>query len=383
MAETKTETEPRTHSRVNAGRSPAAILLIGLLGLAGMIYLLWPKPPAIQHGELSEAGSVWKIETGRAALTGPTMGTGFTVMLAGEDFEPARLAQLQAEIDAELAAVNAEMSTFIEDSELSRFNRFAPAQDFAASAHLFEIVALAKQVSEQSGGAFDVTVGPLVDAWGFGPDPREHRELNDAEIHRLQAVVGDDKLEVDPATGSLRKTVAGLRVDLSAIAKGHGCDRVATVIDAAGYENYMVEIGGEVWAQGSSPSGEAWKIGVERPTGDANGSRAVQSIVKVSNVGVATSGDYRNYWEQDGVRYSHTIDPRTGRPITHKLVSITVVHPESTALADAWSTALNVLGPIEGPALAEQLGLAAYFLVRTDSGFEAHSTPSFAAYAAR
>lgn len=381
----KRESEPRTHSRVNAGRSPAAILFIGLLGLAGMLYLLWPRPPAIEHGELSEAGSVWRIETKRAVLSGPTMGTSFTVVLVGEgeQFDRDRLARLQTQIDAELAAVNAEMSTYLEDSELSRFNRFAPNQDFAASPHLLELVALAKQVSEQSGGAFDVTVGPLVDAWGFGPDPREREQLSDAEIRELRAIVGDHELEVDRAKGTLRKTAAGLRVDLSAIAKGHGCDRVATVVNAAGYENTMVEIGGEIWAQGSSPNGEDWKVGVERPTGDAAGSRAVQRILKVSDVGVATSGDYRNYWEQDGVRYSHTIDPRTGRPISHRLVSVTVVHPESSALADAWSTALTVLGPSEGPALAERLGLAAYFLVRTESGFEARSSPAFAAYAAR
>ncbi|HLT37983.1 MAG TPA: FAD:protein FMN transferase, partial [Enhygromyxa sp.] len=224
-----------------------AKLIVGLLGLAGLIWMLWPRPPAVQHGEPSEAGSAWRVEQRRAVLTGPTMGTAFNVVLAGDDFDLDALAGLQAAIDGELAAVNAEMSTYLEDSELSRFNLSPAGQGFSASAHLLEVVALAKQVSEQSGGAFDVTVGPLVDAWGFGPgDPTQRRELSDAEIASLRAVVGDDKLEVDRVGGRLRKTVDGLRVDLSAIAKGHGCDRVAAVVEAAGFTRYMVEIGGEV-----------------------------------------------------------------------------------------------------------------------------------------
>lgn len=357
------------------------MLIIGLLGLAGMVWMLWPRAPATQRSEPSVAGSAWLIEQGRAVLSGPTMGTTFNIVVVGERFDVDQLAALQTAIDAELEAVNAEMSTYRADSELSRFNGSPASQSFAASPHLFEVVALAKQVSEQSGGAFDVTVGPLVDAWGFGPgDPSQRRALSDAEIETLRAAVGDDKLTIDRASGQLRKTVAGLRVDLSAIAKGHGCDRVAAVLDAAGWTNYMVEIGGEVWARGSSPSGEAWKVGIERPTGDAAGSRVVQAVIRVRDVGVATSGDYRNYWERDGVRYSHTIDPRTGRPITHALAGVTVIHPESAALADAWATALNVLGPDEGLALAEKLGLAAYFLVRTDAGFEARSTPEFSPY---
>lgn len=358
----------------------AAKLIIGLLGLAGLLWMVWPKRPALERSEPSVAGSAWLVEQGRAVLSGPTMGTTFNVVLAGERFDMDALAQLQTSIDAELQAVNAEMSTYLKDSELSRFNDGPARTDFAASPHLIEVVALAKQVTQQSGGAFDVTVGPLVDAWGFGPGDQTPRLLSDAEIEQLRAVVGDDKLELDRASGQLRKSVAGLRVDLSAIAKGHGCDRVSAVLEAAGWTNYMVEIGGEVWARGSSPSGEPWKVGIERPTNDAAGSRTVQAVVRVRDAAVATSGDYRNYWEHEGVRYSHTIDPRTGRPITHTLASVTVIHPESAALADAWATALNVLGPAEGLALAERLGLAAYFLVRTDDGYETRETSAFGTY---
>lgn len=358
----------------------AAKLILALLGLAGMLYLVWPRSPVIERSQPSAAGSTWQIEQGRALLSGPTMGTSFNVVLVGEQFDQQQLAELQAAIDAELQAVNDEMSTYQADSELSRFNASPAQQDFQASPHLFEIVALAQQIGEQSGGAFDVTVGPLVDAWGFGPGDRELRVLSEQELAELREVVGHDKLILDRAKQTLRKTVPGLRVDLSAIAKGHGCDRVAALLEAGGWQNYMVEIGGEVWARGSNPKGEPWKVGVERPTADASGSRVVQAVVGVRDAGVATSGDYRNYWERDGVRYSHTLDPRTGRPVVHELASVTVVHPESAALADAWATALNVLGTAEGLALAEQRGLAAYFVVRTEAGFAVRSSSAFAPY---
>jgi thiamine biosynthesis lipoprotein len=365
---------------VKGGRSPVSIVLIGLLGLAGMVYLICPREPAVEHGVASDAGSAWELRADKAVLRGPTMGTTFSVVIAGESLELPALERLQVEIDAELATVNAEMSTYLEDSELSRFNTAPAGEPFAASEHLLEVVELAKQVTRASGGAFDVTVGPLVDAWGFGPEVSDRVELSDAQIATLRERVGDSKLELDREAQTLRKTVAGLHVDLSAIAKGHGCDRVAAAVEAAGYANYMIEVGGEVRVCGSNPAGEPWRVGIERPTADAAGSRAVQAILRVSDVAVATSGDYRNYWEREGVRYSHTIDPRTGRPITHRLASVTVVHPQSAALADAWATALNVLGPDEGLALAEQLDLAVYFLVHTDAGFEVRTSSGFSAY---
>ena len=267
-----------------------------------------------------------------------------------------------------------------------------PARPVEVGADLLEVVRLAKQVSAQSNGAFDVTVAPLVEAWGFGPQanggPKKHGEPERTEptaerIAELQALVGDSKLEIDLAAGTLRKRVAGLRVDLSAIAKGHGCDRIAVVLETAGYHDYMIEIGGELRLAGANPSGEGWSVAIERPTADAAGVRAVHAMFELTDVAVATSGDYRNFWAQGETRYSHTIDPRTGRPITHALASVTVVHPESAALADAWATALDVLGPEEGLAVAEQLDLAAYFLIRGDTGFEVQSTSAFQSYLSR
>ena len=374
----------RTDSAVNAGRRPAAIVLVGLLGLAGLVYMIWPRSPAIEHTQASAAGSTWELRADRALLTGSTMGTTFSVVVAGADLDRAVLARLQLTIDAELERVNDQMSTYRPDSELSRFNAGPTSPAVPVSPELCAVVRDAKAVSAASGGAFDVTVGPLVDAWGFGPGSgaglEQRRELTDNQIAILRDVVGDAKLSVDCEASTLGKSVAGLRVDLSAIAKGHGCDRVAAKLDEAGLRDYMVEIGGEVRVRGQNPEGEAWRVGVERPTADAAGARAVQAILRVRDVSVATSGDYRNYWERDGVRYSHTIDPRTGRPIQHRLASATVIDARSAALADAWATALNVLGPDEGLALADDLGLAAYFLVRTDAGFEVRTSQAFAPY---
>jgi thiamine biosynthesis lipoprotein len=368
---------------VNAGRSPAAIVLIGLLGLGGMVYLLWPKPPLVEHLARTKAGSAWELRPDRAVLRGPTMGAGFTIILPAGPAGPPKgwdrlaLESLQKQVDAELAAINDEMSTYLVSSEISRFNRAPAGKWVAVGPSLLEVVWQAKRVSAQSHGAFDVTVAPLVAAWGFGPDRAERREPTPERIAELQVQVGDDKLEIDRKTRSLRKQAPGLEVDLSAIAPGHGCDRLAGLLEAAGHVDYMIEIGGELRLRGKNPKGEGWAVAIERPTADVAGVRAVQAMLELTDVAVATSGDYRNYWSEGEQRYSHTIDPRTGRPITHALASVTVLHPESAALADAWATALNVQGPDEGLATAEQLGLAAYFLVRTDTGFEVRTTAAF------
>jgi thiamine biosynthesis lipoprotein len=361
-------------------RNPAALLVIGLLGLAGIVWLLWPKPPLVEHLARSEAGSAWELRVDRALLRGPSMGTQFTIVLPGRsaDWDRASLEQLQVQVDAELAAVNAEMSNYLVDSEISRFNRAPAGKSVEVGANLLEVVRLAKQVSAQSNGAFDITVAPLVEAWGFGPRTDPERSIPTPErIAELQALVGDAKLEIDLAAGTLRKLAPGLRIDLSAIAKGHGCDRVAAVLEGAGYRDYMIEIGGELRLSGANPSGEGWAVAIERPTADAAGVHAVHAMFELTDVAVATSGDYRNFWSQGETRYSHTIDPRTGRPITHSLASVTVVHPDSAALADAWATALDVLGPAEGGAMAENLELAAYFLIRTDTGFEVRMSTAF------
>jgi len=293
-------------------------------------------------------------------VTGPPMGTTYTVKVVaqgGDDTLKERLAGILRDVPE---GVDGAMSTYRTDSEIAAFNRHG-TEDFDASPELMEVMAEAQRVARLSGGAFDITVGPLVDAWGFGPVSAAEPPSEEA-LHRLLAVTGFEQIEVDSNLGVLRKARADCRVDLSAIAKGFAVDRVAAAFDTEGFRNYMVEIGGEVRTRGRNGAGQQWRIGIERPDFDT---RAVYVTIPLSDLALATSGDYRNYVERDGVRISHTIDPRTGRPIAHGLASVSVIHSSCTT-ADALATALEVLGPVEGPSMAEQYDIPAFFLVRLD-----------------
>ncbi|MCB9522792.1 MAG: FAD:protein FMN transferase [Myxococcales bacterium] len=307
---------------------------------------------------------------GELALQGETMGTTWSVKVVGEGLDEAGL---RATIQGELDAVVAAMSTYEPTSELSKLNARAETTPTTISPALRTVLALALQISAASDGAFDVTVGPLVNAWGFGPQKRGTPP--DAATHAsLRERVGWQKLALDAAAGTLAKAHPQTYVDLSAIAKGYGVDRVALALEAKGHDRYLVEVGGELRVRGHNAHGAPWRLGVEAPLEDR---RAVQAVVPLTAGAMATSGDYRNFYEQDGQRISHTIDPRKGAPITHRLASVSVVAADC-ATADGWATALNVLGPDEGFAKAQALGLAAYFLVRRPDGdFEAKVTPAF------
>lgn len=296
---------------------------------------------------------------------GETMGTYYQVTARC----PGDVAAL---IEAELRAVNDEMSTYLPGSTLSRFNRTAPGEWFPVEASVAEVVAAARALAEQSAGAFDVTVGPLVNVWGFGPEARESIP-QPAEIAAAREQVGWMRLEVTRDPPRLRK-VGGLYVDLSAIAKGHGVDRVADALAAAGCGAMLVDVGGEVRGHGLSPAGRPWRIGVEVPDPETHG--GVQRVVGLEDGALATSGDYRNFVEHEGRRYAHIIDPRSGHPVDHALASVTVLHP-SAMWADGYATLLSVLGPDAGMAFALQNALPALFVVREASGFEERYTPQF------
>jgi thiamine biosynthesis lipoprotein len=314
---------------------------------------------------------VWRFE-------GATMGTTYHVTLVDP---PAGLAREAATsgVDAALARVNAQMSTWRADSEVSRFNRAAPGEWFAVSADTAAVVATALQVHERSGGAFDITVGPLVGLWGFGAGSSSRgvdQVPPDALVAAAAARVGSQALRVRMDPPALFKS-ADREIDLSAIAKGHGVDRAALWLEGNGVANYMVEVGGEVRTRGHNPQGRKWRIGIEAPELLQQG-RAITAVA-LGDESVATSGDYRNYFESGGRRYSHTIDPATARPVEHALASVTVVAPDCKS-ADALATAIDVLGPERGLAFAEREKLAVYLVVRAGSGFESRHSSAFGPY---
>lgn len=311
---------------------------------------------------------VWEI-------SGGVFGTSYHISVVAPEDE-ARLRHLADGIEQELEKVDAAMSTWREDSELSRFNRRQDQSDWVTISHpLYEVLARAVEISRFTGGAFDVTIGPVVNLWGFGPEPRPERVPDEQELAALLARTGYEKLELRAQPPALRADPPQY-IDLSAIAKGYGVDVVARYLEAEGIRAYLVEIGGEVRVAGRKPDGDAWRLAIEQPLTEG---RQVNTVVALTGHAMATSGDYRNYYEADGHRYSHTIDPETGHPITHNLASVTVIADDCMS-ADALATGFNVMGFEKARALATRENIPAYFIVRTEQGFETHQTPAFASY---
>jgi thiamine biosynthesis lipoprotein len=310
---------------------------------------------------------------------GPTMGSTYTAKIAGAKLSAAAEAAARDAVDGALTAVDITMSAHRPDSELSRFNAHASATPYPLSAETYAVFALAQEVSAASGGAFDITVAPVVDAWGFGPG-RDYRVVGAGEVDALEARVGWRMLALDDGAHTAAKARPDLTADLSGIAKGYGVDRAARALDALGVEHYMVEAGGEVRTRGRNAEGRPWRIAIEEP--DAVPQRP-RLVVPMEGLAMATSGDYRIWFEKDGRRYCHEIDPATGVPIRNGLASVSVVAADC-ASADAWATALIVLGAERGLALAAEHRLAAHFVVREAGGrLTDRSTPAFAALGAR
>ncbi|VTR23274.1 Thiamine biosynthesis lipoprotein ApbE precursor [Serratia fonticola] len=244
------------------------------------------------------------------------------------------------------------MSTYQPDSELSRFNASREVdKPFPVSAATTEVVLEALRINRVTDGALDVTVGPLVNLWGFGPEGRPDKVPSAAELEKRRNWTGIDKLAVEG--NALVKRIPELYVDLSSIAKGYGVDEIAHYLQSQHVKNYMVDIGGEVRTRGHNGEKKPWRIAIERPT--AGGEQQALLVIEPGEMAMATSGDYRNYFEQDGVRYSHTIDPLTGKPIRHNLVSITVISPLCMT-ADGLSTGLNVNGAGAGYGAGQPAG---------------------------
>lgn len=313
---------------------------------------------------------------GLIELSGETMGTRYSVKL-DELPESVSRDRLQSELDVLLEAVNDQMSTYRPESELSRFNRHGDTAWFEVSLETAAVVREALLYSETSGGAFDPTVGPLVDLWNFGPGRGEpvipgKDQVVDA-INRIGFHLVSARL--DPP--AIKKDRVEVELDLSAIAKGFAVDLIAEHLDAYSIGRYMIEIGGEVRTRGTKPGGAAWKIGIVKPVPDATGTvRQLARVLPLEDASLATSGDYRNFYVIDGKRYSHTIDPRTGWPVEHAMASVTVVGP-TCMQCDALATTLMVLGPKAGYNFAVDNGIAALMLVRSGEDFVEKATPVF------
>ncbi len=274
------------------------------------------------------------------------MGTHYNVTVVGA---LAEVDTLRARINVELSALTASLSSYDDNSELMRFNRVRSTDWIAVSVELYEVAALALEVARLTDGAFDITAAPLVALWGFGPATARATPPDAAAIEAAREHTGYHLLEARAEPPALRKASAELAIDVSGIAKGYAVDRIGALLLAAGYSNWMVEIGGEVLTHGHNGAGKAWLIGIEQP-GEAD--TGVLDAVELNDAAIATSGDYRDYFEHDGRRYGHVIDPRSGWPVVNGSVSASVIHGRA-ALADALATAALVLGEQAALALAE------------------------------
>ncbi len=309
-------------------------------------------------------------------FTGETMGTTFTVKVVDRPGTAVDGGSLTESILARLNAIDAAMSTYREDSEISRFNSAETTDWFVVSSDTANVVGEALKIGKQTGGAFDITVGPVLRLWHFGAGTVEEEKAipSDEEIAATKKRTDYLLISVRESPPALKKRRSDVTLDLSGIAKGYAVDEIAAILDREGVADYMVEIGGEVTARGRNDRNVPWRIAVEKPLA---GERSIQRVVSLRDAAMATSGDYRSFFEIDGERYSHVIDPRTASPVSHELVSVTVVSARC-ATADALATGLMVLGPVEGYAVAREADIPALFILRTAEGFVQRATPAFA-----
>lgn len=311
-------------------------------------------------------------------LHGQTMGTSWSVKLVAEVTR--RLPPLRQAIQAQLDTVVSQMSTWDTCSNLSTYNQAAADTWHQLPHEFFTVLDYALQVAATSDGAYDPTAGALINVWGFGPTGRYNEPgfiaPSAAALEIARTRCGWQRIQRDHATRRVQQPGA-IYMDLSAIAKGYGVDQVARELQRLGIDSFLVEVGGELRGSGVKPDGQPWWVALEHPLPDALASAApdktngVETVAALYDWSVATSGDYRRYFENDTKRYSHTIDPRSGQPISHGLASVTVLHSECMA-ADAWSTALGVMGAEQGLRFANQHELAALFISRNQNGFEEH-----------
>ena len=337
------------------------------VSLAAVLLLGWLAAGCEQQKEEADAGIV---------LEGKTMGTQWRVSLAG--VPAAQAAGLREKIQQRLDADDHELSTWKKDSALSRFNQDRTMQPYPISSNMADIITVALRIGRLTDGAMDITVGPLVNLWGFGPDQQPPHTPSQTDIAAAKALTGLRHLQVtERADGAwLQKDLPGLYVDLSTMGEGFATDHLARLMEEEGIANYLVSVGGAVLSRGHNPAGSPWRVAIQKPTDREN---AAQALVDLQGHGISTSGSYRNYYELDGRRISHVINPQTGQPIEHRLVSATVI--ATTALeADGWDTGLMVLGSEKAQALALREHLAVYLITKEKQGFSSWMSPQFRAF---
>ncbi len=298
------------------------------------------------------------------------MGTSWSVKLIADP--TLDQTEVQKGIQEVLDEINARMSNWDPDSDVSVFNR-SPAGCYEVSPLTIEVAKVSQELSRLTDGLFDATLGPLIQLWGFGSEFTADQMPAPRAIEEILSGVGYQKLHI--RGNQLCKDTDELFVNLSATAKGYGVDKVAEYLQAMGYDRYLVEVGGEIRVLGLNYQDQAWRIGIEVPL-DQVISGQVQQVVELENLALATSGDYRNYFVHEGVRYSHIIDPRTGYPVPQQVASVTVLQ-ETTLWADGWATAMLALGAEKGMALAERMDIPAYFVLRNEQGFEVQTSSSW------
>lgn len=284
---------------------------------------------------------------------------------------------LRAEADEILSRIDRQFSTYREDSEIMRFNRARSTGWHAVSPELVLVARSARRMSQRSRGAFDITAAPLVTLWGFGPGQATATQVpRPADIRRVRRAVGYQKLDIREDPPALRKQLATVTLDANALVPGFAADRIAARFEQLGLRNFLVDIGGEFRLRGRTVGGRPWRIAIEAPMPDE---QRPMRVLAVTDCAIATSGSYRNYFVDQDRHYSHVLDPRTGSPVSHDLVSVTVIAP-SALQADAWATTLLVLGEQDGLALARQENIAALFIARREGAFDEQMSEAFHAY---
>ncbi|WP_303721532.1 FAD:protein FMN transferase [Malonomonas rubra] len=311
-------------------------------------------------------------------LHGATMGTTWSVSLHSLP-DGIKFAELKQQVQQRLDRVNELMSTYDPASEISRFNRSTSLDWFPLSTETAEVIALSLEISALTDGAFDISVGPLVELWGFGASERDKQLPTDEQVLKVLDGVGYRKLELRRQPAAIRKKHPQVQLDLSAVAKGFAVDLLAELLKQRGVKNFLVEVGGELQVAGRRYDGTPWRIAIEKPR---EGVREVEQVFPLTNTALATSGNYRNFYVEDGQRYVHTIDPISGKPIRHKLASATVLDPHC-ARADALATAMMVLGEERARRLVEQEGIAAYFLIHEQNTLQEYRSQALNAFLAK